>query len=217
VRRALIQAKADTAPPSEGEPPVPRDTSYICVVDSEGNAFSATPSDVSYDTPVIPGTGLCPSSRGSQSWADAAHPSAVAPGKGPRLTPNPALAMRGGEFVMPFGTPGGDVQCQAMLQLLLNILLFDMNPQAAVEAPRFASYSFPNSFAPHDACPGRLNLEGRIAPDVQAALTARGHDVHIWPDWSPLAGALCVIYQDLGRATLAGAADPRRPAMAAGN
>ncbi|MDP6474120.1 MAG: gamma-glutamyltransferase [Alphaproteobacteria bacterium] len=216
AQRALIQAKADTTPPSAGEPPVPRDTSYICVVDRHGNAFSATPSDVSYDTPVIPGTGLCPSSRGSQSWADAAHPSAVAPGKRPRLTPNPALAMRGGEFVMPFGTPGGDVQCQAMLQLLLNILLFGMNPQAAIEAPRFASYSFPNSFAPHEAFPGRLNLEGRIEADVRAALTARGHDVHMWPDWSPLAGALCLIYQDLERATLAGAADPRRPAMAAG-
>ncbi|MBT3627089.1 MAG: gamma-glutamyltransferase family protein [Rhodospirillaceae bacterium] len=216
AQRALIQAQAEPTLPSEEVPPVPRDTSYICVVDNDGNAFSATPSDVSYDTPVIPGTGLCPSSRGSQSWADPAHPSSAAPGKRPRLTPNPALAMRAGEFVMPFGTPGGDVQCQAMLQILLNILLFGMNPQSAVEAPRFATYSFPNSFAPHEAFPGRLNLEGRFGPEIEAELAARGHDVRLWPDWSPLAGAVCLIFQDLQRGTLAGAADPRRPAMAAG-
>jgi gamma-glutamyltranspeptidase/glutathione hydrolase len=217
AQRARIPARAENAPPSEGTAPVPRDTSYICVIDKDGNAFSATPSDVSYDTPVIPGTGLCPSSRGSQSWADPAHPSSVAPGKRPRLTPNPALLIREGEFVMPFGTPGGDVQCQAMLQTLLNILLFDMNPQRAVEAPRFASYSFPNSFAPHETFPGRLNLEGRFGPGIAAELTALGHDVRLWPDWSPLAGAVCLIFQDLQRGTLAGAADPRRPAMAAGN
>ena len=217
AQRALIGEHADNTSPVEGVPPVPRDTSYICVVDKDGNAFSATPSDVSYDTPVIPGTGLCPSSRGSQSWADPAHPSSAAPGKRPRLTPNPALAICDGEFVMPFGTPGGDVQCQAMLQILLNILLFGMNPQSAVEAPRFATYSFPNSFAPHEAFPGRLNLEGRFGPKVEVELAARGHDVRLWPDWSPLAGAVCLIFQDLQRGTLAGAADPRRPAMAAGN
>ena len=103
-----------------------------------------------------------------------------------------------------------------MLQVLINILVFDMNPQAAVEAPRFGTYSFPNSFAPHDVYPGRVNLEGRIAQATEAALTARGHDVWMWPEWSQLAGAVCVIYQDLERGTLAGGADPRLPAMAAG-
>jgi len=219
ARRALIdaaRAREENLPASANEPLIPRDTSYICVIDKDGNAFSATPSDVSYDTPVIPGTGFCPSSRGSQSWADPAHPSSVEPGKRPRLTPNPALAIRAGEFVMPFGTPGGDMQCQAMLQVLMNILVFDMNPQAAVEAPRFGTYSFPNSFAPHDVYPGRVNLEARIAQATKAALTARGHDVWMWPEWSQLAGAVCVIYQDLERGTLAGGADPRLPAMAAG-
>ncbi len=219
ARRALIdatRAREENLPASVNEPLIPRDTSYICVIDKDGNAFSATPSDVSYDTPVIPGTGFCPSSRGSQSWADPAHPSSVEPGKRPRLTPNPALAIRAGKFVMPFGTPGGDMQCQAMLQVLMNILVFDMNPQAAVEAPRFGTYSFPNSFAPHDVYPGRVNLEARIAQATKAALTARGHDVWMWPEWSQLAGAVCVIYQDLERGTLAGGADPRLPAMAAG-
>ncbi len=200
----------------EDAPAPARDTSYIAVIDSQGNAFSATPSDVSYDTPVIPGTGLCPSSRGSQSWADPEHASGVAPGKRPRLTPNPALAIHEGHFIMPFGTPGGDVQCQAMLQVFLNIVVFRMNPQAAVEAPRFATYDFPDSFEPHIAYPGRLNLEARFPEATGRALAARGHDIQAWPDWSYLAGAVCLVYQDLERRTLAGAADPRRQGYAAG-
>ena len=76
-------------------------TSYVCAVDRHGNAFSATTSDISSDTPVIPGTGLCPSLRGSQSWIDPRHPSCVAPGKRPRLTPNPALAVDDGTLI-PF-------------------------------------------------------------------------------------------------------------------
>lgn len=117
---------------------------------------------------------------------------------------------------MPFGTPGGDVQCQAMLQTFLNIVLFGMNSQAAVEAPRFATYDFPDSFEPHTAHPGRLNLEGRFSEATVRALAARGHDVHAWPEWTYLAGAVCAIYQDLEQATLAGAADPRRQGYAVG-
>ena len=67
----------------------PFDTSYVGIVDAKGNAISINPSDVCSDTVVIPGTGFAPSSRGSQSWADPKHPSSVAPGKPPRLTPNP--------------------------------------------------------------------------------------------------------------------------------
>ena len=105
------------------------DTSYVCVVDRQGNVFSATPSDGSYNAPVVPGLGIIASSRGSQNWADPDHPSGVAPGKRPRLTPNPALAIKPGHFVMPFGTPGGDVQTQAMLQVFLNIHVFGMDLQ----------------------------------------------------------------------------------------
>ena len=117
---------------------------------------------------------------------------------------------------MPFGTPGGDVQCQAMLQALLNIVLFGMNPQAAVEAPRFATYNSPNSFEPHSAYPGRLSMEGRFPEATVRALAARGHEVHAWPNWTYLAGAVCAVYQDLEQGTLTGAADPRRQGYAAG-
>ncbi len=215
-RALVLDEKAYGDVPAGAEPTAPGDTSYIAVVDRHGNAFSATPSDVSYDTPVIPGTGLCPSSRGSQSRADPAHASGVAPGKRPRLTPNPALAIAPGRFVMPFGTPGGDVQVQAMLQTLLNIVVFGMNPQAAVEAPRFATRDFPDSFAPHARVPGRLNLEGRFPAATFDDLAARGHDVQAWPDWAWVAGAMCVVYHDLAHRSIAGAADPRRPAYAAG-
>ena len=191
------------------------DTSYACVIDSKGNAFSATPSDVSYDSPIIPGTGLCPSSRGSQSWAKQGHPRAVAPGTRPRLTPNPAMLIRE-EQVMAFGTPGGDVQCQAMLQFLLNAEIFGMPLQEAVEAPRFATFSFPDSFEPHGYLPGRVNLEGRLPAEIGKNLSALGHDVEWWPDWTYQAGGLCVATRNTKSGLVKAAADPRRPSYALG-
>jgi gamma-glutamyltranspeptidase/glutathione hydrolase len=192
------------------------DTSYVCAIDRHGNVFSATPSDGSYNAPVVPGLGIIPSSRGSQSWADPDHPSGVAPGKRPRLTPNPAIAMQPGKMKMPFGTPGGDVQTQAMLQVFLNIHLFGFEVQEAIEAPRIASYSFPSSFEPHAYHPGRLNLERRIDASTGAALGRLGHKVEWWPDWTPLAGAVCAIVAEEETGLLRGGADPRRPSYAVG-
>ena len=200
---------------AEGSTPVAMDTSYACAIDRHGNAFSATPSDVSADTPVIPGTGLCPSSRGSQSWAVPGHPRAVAPGTRPRLTPNPAMLVSD-DAVMPFGTPGGDVQCQAMLQVLLNVRVFDMSLQAAIEAPRFATHSFPSSFEPHDCFPGRVTMEGAIEARVGEALTAMGHDVEWWPERTFRAGGVCAATRDTRTGLVAAGADPRRPGYALG-
>ncbi|OWT80760.1 MULTISPECIES: gamma-glutamyltransferase family protein [unclassified Achromobacter] len=197
---------------SRGDPPPPSDTSYVCVVDSKGNAFSATPSDPSNDTPVVPGTGLCPSSRGSQSRGIASHPSSVAPGKRPRLTPTPAIAMREGRMVMPFGTPGGDAQVQSMLQYLLNVSVYGMDPQQAIEAPRFITYSHPDSFSPHGYYPARLCLEGRYPRETGAALAALGHDVQWWPDWMWKAGGVCAIQSDMQTGVHRAGADPRRAA-----
>ncbi|HVC55484.1 MAG TPA: gamma-glutamyltransferase family protein [Stellaceae bacterium] len=193
------------------------DTSYVCVADRWGNIFSATPSDGSYGSPVVPGIGLIPSNRGSQSRPDPRHPAGVAPGKRPRLTPNPALAIRGnGAEFLPFGTPGGDVQTQAMLQVLLNIFVHGMDVQSAIESPRFASYSYPSSFAPYDYYPGRLNIEGRFPDAVGADLARRGHQVERWPDWMWLAGAVCAIRTDPKRGIMEAGADPRRAAYALG-
>ena len=194
----------------------PLDTSYVCAVDDKGNVFSATPSDVANDTPVIPGTGLTVSSRGAQSWAQTGHASAVAPGKRPRLTPNPGLAIRQGKMQMPFGTPGGDVQSQAMLQAVLNIEVFEMNVQRGVEEPRFATQNFPNSFEPHAYFPAKLQIERRLCEDVGEDLKGRGHDVEMWPDWVWQAGAMCLIRKDIETGRFSAAADPRRATYALG-
>ena len=195
-------------------PKVEADTSYCCVVDRWGNAFSATPSDGSGNVPVVPGLGITPSGRGSQSRPDPRHPAGVGPGKRPRLTPNPAMVVTEAGGVMPFGTPGGDVQTQAMLQVLLNVFQHGMEVQDAIEAPRIASYSFPSSFAPFEYFPGRLAVEGRIDPVVQADLAGRGHEVKAWPEWTWLAGSVEAILADPVSGLKAAGADPRRPAYA---
>jgi len=211
--------EAHATKPQETVPeggPASADTSYVCVIDAEGNMFSATPSDTSMDTEVIPGTGLCPSSRGSQSRGVSGAINAVAPGKRPRLTPNPALAAKDGKPFMAFGTPGGDVQAQAMVQVFVNATCFGMDIQAAIEAPRFATYSFPSSFAPNDYFPGLLMLEGRLPEETGAELRARGHKVDWWPEWTWKAGGVCAILADPDSGTLHAGADPRRAAEARG-
>ena len=192
------------------------DTSYVCVVDEAGNVFSATPSDGSYGGPMIPGTGMAPSSRGSQNWAVEGHPSAIAPKKRPRLTPSPALALREGRLALPFGTPGGDVQAQAMLQVFLNMELWGMEAQDAIEQPRFATFSFPNSFEPHGYEKNLLRIEGRIDDAVADEMSARGHRVERWPDMTWKAGAVCAIQADKETGILTGGADARRASRAMG-
>jgi len=115
---------------------------------------------------------------------------------------------------MPFGTPGGDVQTQAMLQVLLNHLHFGMDIQAAIEAPRVASYSFPSSFAPYDYFPARLAVEGRIPQSVRDELREMGHEIKDWPDWIWLAGSVEAVRADKATGTRMAGADPRRPAYA---
>jgi gamma-glutamyltranspeptidase/glutathione hydrolase len=193
-----------------------QDTSYVCVVDRWGNAFSATPSDPLAGGPIVPGLGIQMSTRGSQTWLDPDHPSGLQPWKRPRLTPNPAIAFKNGKLFMPFGTPGGDSQCTSMVQMFLNIVEFGMSVQEAIEQPRFVPWNFPNSFWPHPYTPGRLDLEGRIAEGTAAELSRRGHEVKVLDDWSPAMGALCAIVVDREAGVLKAGADPRRDAYAVG-
>ena len=230
ARRALIREKAWPEMPPSGErhdaaargaaaaiaggsTDDTLSTSYVAVVDAEGNAFSATPSDPNTDSPVVAGVGCVVSPRGSQGWLDPAHKSVVAPGKRPRLTPAPAMAFRDGRPFMPFGTPGGDVQQQAMLQVFLNVTVFGMPPQRAVEAPRVASRSFPDSFWPHAYAPGKVEAERRIPVETRQALAALGHEVAEWPDFEWRAGAVDGVMVDAEGMKWA-AADPRRGAHA---
>jgi gamma-glutamyltranspeptidase / glutathione hydrolase len=192
------------------------DTTYVCVVDGEGNAFSATPSDGVSPSLHVSELGFSLSERGAQSWLDPDHPSAVGPGRRPRLTPSPGMVTQNGNLVMPFGTPGGDVQPQAMVQFLLNVVNFGMNVQAAMEEPRCATYSFPLSSDPHSYAPGSVNIESRVGPDVIDSLRELGHVIEPWPAWTGTAGSLGAIYVDRASGVLHGAADPRRIAYAIG-
>lgn len=192
------------------------DTTYCCAVDRWGNVFSVSPSDTSSDAPLIPGTGLCPSARGAQAWGHRGNVNCVAPGKRTRVTPNPVMVLADGKPFIALGTPGGDLQPQAMLQALLNMLEFGMDVQAAVEAPRFVSWSFPNSREPHAYHPGLLALESRIPMPTGDALAARGHVVDWWPNRTGRAGGVGVIRFDHPRAVFEAAADFRRAGYALG-
>ncbi len=192
-----------------------QDTIYAAAVDQYGNAYSATLSDNANDTPIIPGTGLAISSRGNQSRLIKGHPNEVKPGKRPRLTVSPAMALRDGQLYLAFGTPGGDMQQQAMLQVFLNIREFGMEVQAAIEKPRFGNFSYPNSFAPHQYIPGRLCIEKSLEDRFGAKLRSLGHDVEVWQDLAPTAGAVCAIYRDADTGLLHAGADPRREGTAA--
>ncbi len=207
---------ADLLPAPAGRPgrKPASDTSYVCVVDRWGNAFSATPSDGSSASPVIPGTGLVPSERGLQSRPDPRHPAGVAPGKRPRLTPNPALAVRDDGSVFAFGCPGGDMQVQAMLQVFLGVFHFGMDLQEAIDAPRFSTWSFPNSFAPFEYLANRVMIEDRFPQALIDQLTAWGHDVRRWPRFTRAAAAVEAIYLDAPMGFLRAGADPRQPASA---
>ena len=193
------------------------DTSYTCTVDRWGNAFSATPSDQNTPNPIIPDLGFSLSCRGYQSWLEPAHASSLEPWKRPRLTPNPAIALKDGKLFMPFGCPGGDAQCQAMVQVFLNIVEFGMAPQIAVEQPRFATWNFPNSFWPHEYLPGRLNLESRLDPTLVEQLKQLGHDVVRSDDWDSMyMGVMGAITVDTDAGLLCAGADPRRDTYAIG-
>lgn len=214
---AQLDVSAPIPPLTDANQASSLDTSYLCVIDADGNVFSATPSDTAATTEVIPGTGLCPSSRGSQSRGVSTSINALMPGKRPRLTPNPAIALRNGQPFMAFGTPGGDVQIQAMVQVFANCCCFDMTLHEAIDAPRFASYSFPSSFAPNEHYPGLLKLEPGIESATAEQLSGFGHDVQSWPrrDWH--AGGVCAVQVDsVNQPKFTAAADPRRAGDADG-
>ena len=207
------------AMPAHPEPvggAVEPDTSYVCVVDRWGNGFSATPSDGIGSAAAVPGLGFAMSTRGYQTWLDRDHPACLMPGKRPRLTPNPAMAFRDGKLWMPFVTPGGDVQCQSMTQLFLNVAEFGMDVQQAIEQPRVASWSFPDSGFPHGYTPAAMSAEGRIGPETVKELERRGHVVEVWDDWTPRMGALNAITINRQRETLEVGADLRRDNYAMG-
>lgn len=205
-------------PPHEEEPAKGRsknpDTTIGCVIDRWGNMFCSAPSDPALRHIIDPELGFGISPRGTQSWLHPNHPSVLAPGKRPRLTTNPVLVLKHGKPWMTLCTPGGDVQPQTMLQVLLNIAVFGMNTQQATEAPRFVTFSAPGSFYPHLMEPGELAVEGRIDQGAVQQLAGLGHTIRHWPGWTGNAGGVCVIVREEAAGVLNAAADPRRDAYA---
>jgi gamma-glutamyltranspeptidase/glutathione hydrolase len=161
------------------------DTVHVDVVDRWGNMVSATPSGGwLHSSPVIPDLGFPLTTRGQMFWLVEGTPASLAPGKRPRTTLTPSLALRNGEPYMAFGTPGGDQQDQWSLHVFLRHVHHEMNLQEAIDSPEFHTAHFPSSFYPRGSRPGHLAVEGRFPKETQDELGRRGHDLEVTEDWS---------------------------------
>jgi gamma-glutamyltranspeptidase/glutathione hydrolase len=163
----------------------PGDTCHLDVADRFGNMVSATPSGGwLQSSPVIPGLGFCLGTRAQMFALTPGLPATLAPGKRPRTTLTPSLALRDGEPYLAFGTPGGDQQDQWSLLFFLNHALAGMNLQQAIDFPAFHSAHMPSSFYPRQAQPRVVDIESRADPAVIEDLRRRGHLVNVRPAWS---------------------------------
>ncbi|SEP66940.1 gamma-glutamyltranspeptidase / glutathione hydrolase [Lentzea xinjiangensis] len=196
-----------------GEPTVERtgatrgDTVHVDVVDRWGNMVSATPSGGwLQSSPTIPSLGFCLGSRAQMFWLDRGVPNSLAPGKRPRITLSPSMALRGGEAALAFGTPGGDQQDQWQLGFWLAHRA-GLNLQEAIDSPMWHTNAFPSSFYPRAWTPGELVIESRAGVDVLAALRARGHQVVDAGEWT--LGRMSAVGRDSADGLLRAGANPR--------
>ncbi len=184
----------------------PGDTCHLDVADRFGNLVSATPSGGwLQSSPVVPGLGFCLGTRAQMFTLSPGFASTLAPGRRPRTTLSPGLALRGGEPYLAFGTSGGDQQDQWTIGFFLNHVLFKMNLQEAIDAPAYHTDHFPSSFYPRQAMPRSLVVEDRVGAAVIGELRERGHEVTVAPSWS--LGRLSAVARNNG--FLYAAANPR--------
>ena len=190
------------------------DTSYIAVVDRDHNMISFTPSlHSSFGTGVVMGDlGFIFNCRGDYYSLVPGHANALEPGKRPRSTLQGTLVMKDGQPLMVLGSPGGDDQCMRTIQTLLNMVEFGMNVQQAIEAPRWATTSFPASPFPHTMYPGQMSVEERIPEAVRNELIKRGHKLTVSGPWTM--GSNGAIVLDPRTGVLHAGADPRVDAYA---
>lgn len=186
ARRVEVEIGADAGEPTmahlaqEGG-----DTVHLDVIDRWGNMVSATPSGGwLQSSPAIPGLGFALNTRAQMFWLDEGLASSLGPGRRPRTTLTPSLALKDGAPHMAFGTPGGDQQDQWQLIFFLRMAHGAANMQEAIDAPLFHSLHFTSSFYPRRAEPGRMVIEPSAGEDVIAALRARGHLVEVSEPWS---------------------------------
>ena len=189
-------------------------TTHVSVLDDKGNMVNGTISGGAFAKSVFfPELGCALSTRIEMFNCEEGHPNVVMPGKRPRTTLINYIAKKDGKPVMTIGCPGGDNQAQANVQLILNTMVFGMDPQQAVEAPRFASQNVENSFFPHTYLPGKLDLEPGIPESTADALRARGHEI----GWAANCGlGATVSVRDQGTGNLSTGGDPRRACYAIG-
>ena len=186
ARAKLIDpAKANCSVEAGVPPGVDNGTTYLSVVDRDGNMVSSTPSGGwLHSSPVIPELGFCLGTRAQMFWLEEGHPASLAPGKRPRSTLTPTLALRDGEPYLAWGSPGGDQQDQWIAQFFLRHVHANMNLQEAIDAPAWHSEHFPASFWPRQARPGVMVVEQRVPEATVTDLRARGHEVEVGPAWS---------------------------------
>ena len=192
------------------------DTSSLNVMDGEGNLFSLTESDGHTSTPMIPGWGFGLGGRMYQFNLDPELANVMAPGKRPRNSNAPLLVMKDGQPFMGLSTPGGDQQLQSLLQVFLNVVVWGMSPEQAVDQPRFGSYNFPATGSEVNLNPAVLYMEDRIPAETAEALSAMGHDVRSWGLWNWRACAPTVTWRDPETGVMTAAGDVRRETASLG-
>jgi gamma-glutamyltranspeptidase / glutathione hydrolase len=183
------------------------DTTYLSVVDRDGNMVSLIQSNYSaFGSGIVPaGAGFVMHNRGGLFTLDASSPNALAGRKRPRHTIIPGFAQRG-DTRMAFGIMGGWNQAQAHTQFIANVADFKMNIQAAIEAPRFRKIEF-------TGC--EVTLENRFSGKVRDELTAKGHKITVVGAFSSTMGGGQVVLRDFAAGVNYGASDPRKDGQAA--
>ncbi|MBM3296722.1 MAG: gamma-glutamyltransferase family protein [Candidatus Aminicenantes bacterium] len=163
------------------EPSLPSGTTSIQAADKEGWVVSVTPSGAWVPCVIAGRTGVGLSQRAQSFVLDAAENpfNVIAPGKRPRATLTPGLALKDGLPYLSFAVQGGDTQDQNLLQFFLNMVEFGMNVQEACEAPNITSYQMRDSFDLHEIAPGKLDLNESVPPEVRKALEVLGYKISV--------------------------------------
>ena len=182
------------------------DTTCVNAIDKDGIIFAATPSGAWLPSVIAGDTGIPLTERAQTFLLVEGHPNELAGGKRPRVTLSPTLVTKNGKPYLAFSTPGGDNQDQSLLQMFLNVLLFGMHAQSAVEAPRFQTRHLVSSFDNHAMNPGDLILDERITPQVLAELTAKGHVTSTIPRFAN--GAAPIMIRVMPDGVIEAGADP---------